>query len=143
LAILNNENFYINFILSFSNLRANNYFLEKCDFLTAKEIAGNIIPAIVSTTATITGLCYIQMYNILQTDQLTFFRNSILNLSINEFNLFIPEEKRYIKDFPKTEKILLKKVIQKDFTVRDKIDLYINISEKNLVDNFKINLILI
>ena len=132
------ENFHINFILSFSNLRANNYFIKNCDFLTAKEIAGNIIPAIASTTAAITGLCCIQIYNILQTDQLTLFRNSVLNLSISEFNLFMPEEKRYIKDFPKSEKALAKKVIPKDFTIWDKIDIYgPNITVKNLVDNFK------
>jgi hypothetical protein len=61
-----------------------------------------------------------------------------LNLSISEFNLFIPEEKRYIKDIPKSEKALAKKVILKDFTVWDKIDIYgPNITIKNLVNNFK------
>ena len=50
----------------------------------------------------------------------------------------MPEEKRYIKDFPKSEKALAKKVIPKDFTIWDKIDIYgPNITVKNLVDNFK------
>lgn len=41
----NDENYHINF-LSFSNLTANNYNIEKTDFLNVKEIAGNIILAI-------------------------------------------------------------------------------------------------
>ncbi len=47
------DNYHINFILSFSNLRANNYKIENCDFLKVKEIAGNIIPAIASTLSLI------------------------------------------------------------------------------------------
>jgi ubiquitin-activating enzyme E1 len=42
----NEQNNHINSILSFSNLRANNYNIENTDFLKVKEIAGNIIPEI-------------------------------------------------------------------------------------------------
>ena len=65
----NDENYHINFILSFSNLRASNYNIEKTEFLNAKEIAGNIIPAIASTTAAITGITCLQIYTLLQTDK--------------------------------------------------------------------------
>jgi ubiquitin-activating enzyme E1 len=53
----NNLNNHVNFLLSLSNLRAKNYKINKCVFLKTKEIAGNIIPAVSSTTASITGLC--------------------------------------------------------------------------------------
>ena len=136
----NDDNYHINFILSFSNLRANNYSIEKCNFLKAKEIAGNIIPAIASTTAAITGLSCLQIYTLLQANELNYFRNSAFNLATNEFDLFIPEEKRYIQDIPKKEDSLPKKVIPKPFTIWDKIDIYgPNLTIKKIVDYFKNN----
>ena len=134
----NDENFHINFILSFSNLRANNYKIEKTDFLKVKEVAGNIIPAIASTTAAISGLSCLQIYTILLTDNLNNFRNSNFNLATSIYDLSIPEEKRFITDTPKTETANETKVIPKKFTVWDKIDLYgpfLNV--KNIVDTFK------
>ena len=134
----NDENYHINFILSFSNLRANNYDIEHCDFLKAKEIAGNIIPAIATTTAAITGLCCLQIYTLLQTDNLNYFRNSSFNLAKNEYDLFKPEEKRYIKDAPKTQNSLEKKVIPREYTIWDKLDIYgPNLTMKSFIDYFK------
>ena len=134
----NDENYHINFILSFSNLRADNYNIENCTFLKAKEIAGNIIPAIASSTAAITGLSCLQIYTLLQTDELHLFRNCDFNLATSHFDLYIPEGKRYIKDIPKTENSFEKKVISKPFTVWDKLDLYgPNMTIKHLVDYFK------
>ena len=134
----NDDNCHINFILSFSNLRANNYKIEKTDFLKVKEIAGNIIPAIASTTAAIAGLSCLQIYTILLTDNLNNFRNSNFNLATSIYDLCIPEEKRFITDTPKTETANETKVIPNKFTVWDKIDLYgpfLNV--KNIVDTFK------
>ena len=134
----NDENYHINFILSFSNLRANNYKIEKTDFLKVKEVAGNIIPAIASTTAAISGLSCLQIYTILLTDNLNNFRNSNFNLATSIYDLSIPEEKRFITDTPKTQIANETKVIPKKFTVWDKIDLYgpfLNV--KNIIDIFK------
>ena len=132
------NNNQINFILSFSNLRANNYNIQKCDFLKAKEVAGNIIPAIASTTAAITGLCCLQIYTLLQTDNIRLLRSGAINLATNEYDLSIPEEKRYIQDKAKTEKTPEYKVIPKEFTVWDKIDLIgPNLTVKTIVDDFK------
>jgi len=134
----NDDNYHINFILSFSNLRANNYNIEKTDFLNVKEIAGNIIPAIASTTAAVTGISCLQIYTLLQTDNLRSFRNCDLNLGIGLFDLFIPEEKRYIKDLKNDKNILEKKVIPREYTVWDKIDIIgPNKTVKNIVDDFK------
>ena len=132
------KNNQINFILSFSNLRAKNYNIKKCDFLKAKEVAGNIIPAIASTTAAITGLSCLQIYALIQTNNIRLFRCGALNLATSEFDLFIPEEKRYIKNIPKTKGNPEYKVIPKEYTVWDKIDIIgPNITAKNLVDDFK------
>ena len=134
----NDENFHINFILSFSNLRANCYNIENCDFLKVKEIAGNIIPAIASTTAAITGLSCLQIYNIIQADSLNEFRNSAFNLATSNFNLFQPQEKIYIKNSPQTENSSEKIVIPKEYTVWDKIDIYgPNKTIKEIVEEFK------
>ena len=129
----NDENNHINFILSFSNLRANNYNIENSDFLKVKEIAGNIIPAIASTTASITGLACLQIYTLLNTKNLKSFRSAAFNLATSEFDLFIPEEKRYITDETK-------KVIPYQHTVWDKIDIIgPNKTIKNFIDIFMKN----
>lgn len=134
----NDENYHINFILSFSNLRASNYNIEKTEFLNAKEIAGNIIPAIASTTAAITGITCLQIYTLLQTDNLRLFRNSDFNLGTGLFDLYIPEEKRYVQDSINIENILEKKVIPREYTVWDKIDIIgPNKTVRNIVDEFK------
>lgn len=134
----NDENNQINFILSFSNLRAKNYNIKRCNFLKAKEISGNIIPAIASTTAAITGLSSLQIYTLIQTSNIRSFRSGAFNLATNEFDIFIPEEKRYIKDIPKTKNTPEYKVIPKEFTVWDKIDINgPNITIKDIVNFFK------
>ena len=134
------ENYHINFILSFSNLRANNFNIEKTDFLNVKEIAGNIIPAIASTTAAITGISTLQIYTLLQTDDLYSFKNCDLNLATSQFDLYFPEEKRYIGETINNENIVENKVIPKEFSVWDKIDIKgPNKTIKNIVDYFKDN----
>ena len=132
------KNNQINFILSFSNLRAKNYNIKKCNFLKAKEVSGNIIPAIASTTAAITGLSCLQIYALVQTNNIRLFRCGAINLAISEFDLFIPEEKRYIKNIPRTKTTPEYKVIPKEFTVWDKIDIIgPNITVKNIVEDFR------
>jgi ubiquitin-activating enzyme E1 len=134
----NDNNYHINFILSFSNLRANNYNIENTDFLNAKEIAGNIIPAIASTTAAITGISCLQIYTLLQTDNLMAFRNADLNLGIAIFDLYVPGKKIYIDDFINDKDVIEKKVVPRKFTVWDKIDIIgPNKTVKNIVDDFK------
>ena len=119
-------------------MRAWNYNINKCDFLKAKEIAGNIIQTIASTTAAITDISCIQIYTLLQNVDLNCLRSGAINLGISEFDLFIPEEKRYTRDIPQTENSPEYKVIPKEFTVWDKIDLYgPNMTIKSLVYYFK------
>ena len=133
----NDENYHVNFILSFSNLRANNYNIENTEFFEVKEIAGNIIPAIASTTAGITGLACLQIYTLLKTTNLKFFRSSAFNLATSEFDLYIPEETRYITSSPKTEKYPEKRAVPENFTVWDKLVIYgPNKTVKDFIDFF-------
>ena len=132
------SNFHINFILSFSNLRAYNYNIEPSNFLNVKEIAGNIIPAIASTTAAVTGIVCLQIYTLIQTNNIKLFKNIVFNLALSDFDLSTPEVKRYIEDIPKTERSSAIKAIPNKYTVWDKMDFIgPNLKVKNIIEYFK------
>ena len=121
----------------FSNLRGQNYSNEPNDFLTVKEITGNIIPAIASTTAADTGISCLQIYILLQTNNTKSFKNISFNLATSGFDLCTPEEKRFIKSLPKTDRSSAKIVITNEYKVWDKIDLYgPNLKVKDIVEYF-------
>lgn len=133
----NDENHHINFIMLMSNLRAKNYQIKECDFLRAKEIAGNIIPAIASTTASITGLACIQIYNILNTNNVNYYRSGAFNLATSEYSIFVPEVKRIVEDIQKTKDSPEYKAIC-EFSNWDKINLFgPNMLIKNFIEIFK------
>lgn len=58
------SNHHVQFITCASNLRAENYSIQKADCLKTKQIAGRIIPAIATTTAAVAGLACIELYKI-------------------------------------------------------------------------------
>lgn len=79
-----------------------------------------------------------QIYTLLQTDNLRSFRNSDFNLGTSLFDLYIPEEKRYIRDYINNKNILEKKAIPGEYTIWDKIDIVgPNKTVRNFVDVFK------
>ena len=137
----NDENNHINFMLSIANLRAKNYNIKKSNFLRVKEIAGNIIPAIPSTTSAITGLNCLQILSVVIKKDIDInnIRSSAINLGTSEFDLSIPEEVRYITDIEKTNNNPEYKVVPKPFTVWDKIDIGPNLTVKQLIKDFKNN----
>ena len=79
----NRANGHIDFIYAFTNLRAENYNIEKCELTKVKMIAGKIIPAIASTTAAIVGIVSLQLYVLSQTQNIQFLRNCYFDLGRN------------------------------------------------------------
>ena len=82
----NDENHHIAFVTACSNLRATCYGIETANFDRTKLIAGRIIPAMVTTTAAITGVVLMELMKhiILPSEDhtLTRFRNAFLNLAL-------------------------------------------------------------
>ena len=58
----NDSNHHVDFLTAFSNLRAKNYGIENSDRNLVKFIAGKIIPAISTTTASVCGFMMSQIY---------------------------------------------------------------------------------
>jgi ubiquitin-activating enzyme E1 len=85
------SNFHIDFIWSATNLRAWNYQLELASRHKAKMIAGKIIPAILTATASICGLMAIEILKIIRgIDDLSKYKSSSCNLGVNAYNMMEP-----------------------------------------------------
>lgn len=80
----------INFIYYSSILRANNYNIPILDKMKIKIIAGKIIPALITSTASISGLLALQLYVLCQNKNVKTFRTGVIDLSDNTLSLGIP-----------------------------------------------------
>jgi len=76
------DNGHILFIKSCSNLRAENYCIEPADFFKTKFIAGKIIPAMITTTAVVSGLQCVEFIKVIQKMSIDRYYSSFLNLGI-------------------------------------------------------------
>ena len=83
-------NFHIDFITASSNLRASNYAIPVATRHKCKMIAGKIIPAIATTTAAATGLVCLEIYKLVAGKDLAAFRDSNINLAVNQIQFFEP-----------------------------------------------------
>jgi len=113
------NNYHIDLIHSASNLRASQYKIQTVDRLQSKLIAGKIIPAIVTTTASITGLVCLDFYKLLQSKPITAYRNSFVNLALPVFQQSEPLPPKKYK-FLGEEKTLWDRLeLQGDLTLGD------------------------
>jgi len=78
----NDANFHIDFMYSMGNCRASNYGLEPMDWITVKLKAGRIVPALATTTASISGLQTLELVKILKGCKKEDMRNVFLNLAV-------------------------------------------------------------
>ena len=91
-------NFHIDFIYSASNLRASNYRMKNASRHKCKMIAGKIIPAIATTTASVTGLAMLEMIKIIQGKKLEAFKDSSNSLGLNMYLMQEPAPPEKAKD---------------------------------------------
>ena len=131
-------NGYIDFIHTLANLRAKNYNIKECDNFKTKMIVGDIkhiIPSIVTTASTITGLASLQLYTLYKTKKINFMRDCYLNLGINSIIMSEPKSVIRKKD-NENDPISLgpAKAIPPGWTVWDKIIIKKSMTCKELID---------
>eukprot|EP01130_Rhizamoeba_saxonica_P006439 TRINITY_DN2563_c0_g4_i1.p1 TRINITY_DN2563_c0_g4~~TRINITY_DN2563_c0_g4_i1.p1 ORF type:complete len:1041 (+),score=296.06 TRINITY_DN2563_c0_g4_i1:205-3327(+) len=125
------DNFHIDFISSAGNLRALAYGIEPVDRLKSKLIGGRIIPAIVTTTAFVTGLACLEMYNVVKApEDIEQYRSYFLNLALPMFQISNPMR-------PTSEEFM-----GKEYTEWDKINVKGDFSVQNFrryfIKNYKV-----
>ena len=129
---------HIDFIFSCSTLRARNYNIKEIDKQKLKMIAGKIVPSLATTTAAITGIVCLQLYTLIQTNQIKYFKNCYLNLAVNRFLMTQPSKKIEHIDKEFDEELLTPiKAIPLNWTVWDKIIVNGSMTAKELIDYIK------
>ena len=88
------SNHHIDFITACANLRAANYTIKPASRHRAKMIAGKIIPAIATTTASVTGFVCLELYKVVDNVKIDYARDGYLNLAINLFSQSEPAPAR-------------------------------------------------
>jgi len=89
---------HVEFLYAFTNLRAENYDIEKCDISKVKMVAGKIVPAIASTTAAVVGIVALQLYIMKTTDDIKNLRNCYFDLARNVICFENLRMNKFIKD---------------------------------------------
>ncbi|TKR73072.1 hypothetical protein L596_020427 [Steinernema carpocapsae] len=90
------SNHHMEFVTAASNLRAENYDIPPADMMKTKQVAGRIIPALATTTATVAGLVCIELYKMIDIDgklpevPRDRFKNAFINLALPFFGLSEP-----------------------------------------------------
>lgn len=134
------SNGHIDFIFACSNIRAKNYNIKEIEREKLKKIAGKIIPAMSTTTAAITGIACLQLYTLLQTNKIEYFRNCYLNLAVNIFIMTLPSNEIKHQDEEYNEDILgPTKAIPLNWTVWEKIIINGSKTAQELIDIIKFN----
>lgn len=83
---------YIKFITSCSNLRADNYKIKNISKAETKKIGGKIIPALCSSTVLVSGLVSLELYKVVsKKNKIEDYKNHYINLAISVFTSCDPE----------------------------------------------------
>ncbi len=84
------SNHHIAFITTASNLRSVNYAVKESTFHQVKIIAGRIIPAVATTTCSVTGCVSLELHKVVAGKPIEAFRNFNGNIAINHYVLSEP-----------------------------------------------------
>lgn len=98
------DNFHIDFVTACSNLRAANYHIPIASRHKCKMIAGRIIPAIATTTASVTGMVMLEMFKVLMSKPVEQLRNGNYDLGSNQYMLFEADPPKQIADHVRIDK---------------------------------------
>ncbi|CCW69377.1 unnamed protein product [Phytomonas sp. Hart1] len=136
------DNFQIDFIAATSNLRAGNYHIPLQDRMKVKMVAGKIIPAVMTTTAAVTGLALLELFKVLQNKDVAMLRNGMIDLGTNNYVLFerdtpVRRRTKIVSTYLPEQDITYKKkviCIPDGFTKYDSIK--INVSSSTTVCKF-------
>ena len=119
-------NYHIYFIQSCSNLRAYNYNINEIDYNQTLMKAGNIIAAVPTSTSSIAGFLCLQIYSLLQTNEIEYLKDSIMDLSSKELFITNPFPAEYIENNIE--------LLNNKFTVWDKINMNKKESCKDIIN---------
>lgn len=91
-------NYHIYFIQACTNLRAYNYNINEIDYNQTLMKAGNIIAAVPTSTSSVAGFLCLQIYSLMQTNNIEFLKDSIMDLSSKELLITNPFPSEYIEN---------------------------------------------
>ena len=118
------DNGHIDFIHLTATFRAKNYNLKECDRSKTKIISGNILPTILTSTASVAGIASLQVFTLMHTHKRNYLRKCFFNLGRTEFIIGLPNKPIYKKD-KKLDKDLKTpvKVIPENCSIWSKIEI--------------------
>jgi ubiquitin-activating enzyme E1 len=91
------NNYYLFGLLLQGNLRSDNYYIKNADFNKVKLVAGRIIPAIATTTASVCGLVLCELFKVVQGFKADKLRQRLIGLAVNNYTSFEADPPKKLK----------------------------------------------
>lgn len=117
----NDLNHHVDWITLATNLRCANYLIKDTTRQKCRMISGKIIPAIATTTATITGFIGVEIYKYIQRASLDQYRAASVNLASNVFCLETLPDPNFKKSGLDPQTYMQVVAIPEKFTIWDSV----------------------